>query len=75
MNQDVVLIEREALSLPLDQRALLVERLFQSLDREDEFITQKWSEEAEKRLDAYYAGKISAVDGPSFVASLRRELS
>ncbi|MFQ5900318.1 MAG: addiction module protein [Thermodesulfobacteriota bacterium] len=54
-------IEKESLQLPLEDRAILAEHLLESLDLEsdkDVNSEKEWIEEAEKRYQAYRAGKI-----------------
>jgi putative addiction module component (TIGR02574 family) len=52
----------DALSLPPDERAELVERLLTSLDAShDRRIDELWAQEAEDRLDAFERGEIKAV--------------
>ncbi len=41
---------QEALSLPIEQRALLADSLLKSLNRPDGHIDRLWAEEAQKRL-------------------------
>jgi putative addiction module component (TIGR02574 family) len=53
---------KEALSLPTEERAELVERLMSSLDPpSQEGIDLLWGREAEERLDAFDRGEIQAV--------------
>ena len=69
-----VLIEKEAMKLPLFERALLVDRLLQTLDAEKDSSIKAWTEATEKRLDKFRAGKIEALDGQAVIESLRKEL-
>ena len=51
----------KALSLDPMERAELIENLFRSFDKEeDNRINVLWAEEAESRIDAFEAGKLSA---------------
>lgn len=53
---------QEALSLPLDERAELIERLLPSLDTPDrQRIDALWAQEAEDRLDAFERGEIKTI--------------
>lgn len=70
---DQTILEREVLRLPADQRARLADALLGSLDDE----TRRESEgacatEAEDRYEAFLAGKLEALDGPSVLRELRR---
>jgi len=52
-------IEKEALSLPPNQRALLVENLIKSLDTEEDTDAEElWLKEAERRYNEYKKGNI-----------------
>lgn len=63
-------ILREALRLPANDRAALVEQLAASLDQPDPVIDALWLKEAESRLTAYRAGKLEAIDAEDVFADL-----
>jgi len=69
-----VLIEKEAMKLPLVERALLVDRLLQTLDDKRNSSIMAWAEVTEKRLEKFRAGKMEAFDGQAVIESLRKEL-
>lgn len=71
---DVATIEREALSLTVAERALLADRLLQTLDLEDSERMERWGREADRRLQAFERGEMVATDGPEAVAAIRRRL-
>ena len=71
---DAATIERDALTLTVAERALLADRLLRTLDLEDAERMERWGREAERRLQAFERGEITAVDGPEAVAALRRRL-
>lgn len=51
----------QALAMPPLEKAILIEKLFKSFDQENQkAIDQAWATEAESRIEAYEAGKISA---------------
>jgi len=53
-------LEKDALALPKQERALLIERLLASLDiGQDEDVEEIWLAEAERRYQEYRAGKLS----------------
>ena len=55
-------IFRAALSLPEEIRAVLAERLLESLDSAGQReIDARWGKEAEDRIDAYDRGEIAAL--------------
>lgn len=71
---DAAIIEKEALQLPESQRALLADRLMESLSRTSTEVRQAWIREARDRVDAFQEGKIEAADGPEALADLRARL-
>lgn len=54
-------ILEEALKLRAEERFAVVEGLLNSLDEKDEKIDAIWAEEAEKRLEAYRAGRLKGI--------------
>ncbi|MCF6156310.1 MAG: addiction module protein [Candidatus Brocadia sp.] len=54
-------ILKEALTLPLKERASLVDDLLDSLKQPDKQIDSLWRKEVEERIAAYQAGKIRTV--------------
>lgn len=52
----------QALKLPANDRAALVDTLISSLDKPDPTLDAEWLKEAEDRLLAYHSGDIAAVD-------------
>jgi putative addiction module component (TIGR02574 family) len=63
---------RDALSLPLDLRTELVDKLLESLNvpiKED--IEQAWAEEAEKRLEEIESGKVETIPGDEVFKKIR----
>ena len=60
----------EALKLPVNDRAALVENLILSLDKPDPALDAEWVKEAEDRLAAYQSGELSAVDAEQVFAEL-----
>ena len=71
---DAATIEREALALTIAERALLADRLLQTLDKVDPKRMEQWGKVADQRLDAFEQGELRDVDGPSAVASIRARL-
>ena len=65
----------EALLLPREDRAELVEKLLQSLNvPTKQKIDHLWKEEAEKRVREYEEGKIEAIDGKQVIKEIRNRL-
>ena len=68
---DPAIIEKEALLLPEAQRALLADRLIESISPVPPELREAWVREVEERMEAYRIGKISTVDGPQALRDLR----
>jgi hypothetical protein len=69
---DEKVLEREAMRLPVRDRALLADALLESLDDDAARNVQiAWAAEAEDRREAYRRGDLAAVDGPSSLNELR----
>lgn len=68
---DSAIIEKEALLLPDSQRALLADRLLESISVVPIELKEEWIRELDSRMDAYQRGEIEAVDGPAAMAELR----
>ncbi|MGZ8842394.1 MAG: addiction module protein [Pyrinomonadaceae bacterium] len=66
-------ILNQLLSLPLDTRAQLAQRLLESLQPQTERNRQLWAEEIEGRLEAYERGELLAVPGEEVFARLREK--
>ncbi len=66
-------LERAALELPAEERALLAERILASLDGQAHF-EQEWGDEIRRRLDEYDAGQAEPVPGDEVFAEVRRRL-
>ena len=61
MTETARAVLEQALRLDPVERAELIDRLFESFDPQpDPRIEAAWAEEAERRIDAFDAGKISA---------------
>jgi putative addiction module component (TIGR02574 family) len=54
-------LRKDALALPLVERAALAEALLSSLDRPDPRIDALWAQEAEDRLAAFDGGEMDAI--------------
>ena len=73
MSMTVEQIVSEALGLPSEARALLADRLVESLDpAEDGYLSQLWAAEAVRRRDDMRAGRVLAVAGEEGLAQVRR---
>lgn len=66
-------IAEEALALPSEARALLADRLVESLDpAEDGYIQQLWATEARRRRDDVRAGCVQTIPGDEALDRVRR---
>jgi len=67
-------ITDEALSLPSEARALLADRLVESLDpEEDGYIHNLWVKEARRRLQELRSGAVIAIPGEDALAKIRKK--
>lgn len=64
----------QALKLPANDRAALVENLILSLDKPDSSLDAQWLKEAEDRLAAYRAGDLEAIDAEEVFDELGKRI-
>jgi putative addiction module component (TIGR02574 family) len=64
----------EATSLPLEERARLVDSLLQTLNPVDDSVTAAWLAVARRRLEDLEAGRVEAVPGEAVFEKVRRRL-
>ncbi|MBW7863659.1 MAG: addiction module protein [Candidatus Hydrogenedens sp.] len=68
-------VEKEALKLTVEERALLAERLLDSLDANGgEYDEEAWLNEAERRHSAYKAGHIPSKEMAAAMQCARQAL-
>lgn len=68
-------LAEEALSLPSEERALLADRLVESLDAaEANRIDRLWASEAKRRRDEVRQGLVQTIPGDEALARVRRSL-
>lgn len=66
---------QEALSLPSASRALLADKLVESLEFDiDETIQTHWTTKAKKRRDEVRSGTVQPIPGEEALAQVRRLL-
>jgi putative addiction module component (TIGR02574 family) len=76
MSMTVEQIAAEALSLPSEARALLADRLVESLDpAEDGYIRQLWAAEALRRRDEVRSNRVKTVPSDEALARVRRAVT
>ena len=68
-------ILKEALALPPQERAELVDQLLATFQSPpDPHIDEMWAREAEDRLDAYDRGELKAVPAEEVLSRIRQRL-
>lgn len=76
MHLSVEQIADEALALPSEARALLADRLVESLDpAEDGYIRQLWMREARRRIDEVRNGEVKTVPADEALAQVRQAIA
>ena len=76
MHMTVEQIADEALALPSEARALLADRLVESLDpAEDGYIRQLWMREAKRRVDEARRGEVQTVPAETAFAEVRQAIA
>jgi putative addiction module component (TIGR02574 family) len=66
-------ITEEAMKLPADSKALLADKLVESLESEElDEIQRRWSAEAIRRRDEIRSGQVQAVPGEQVLQEVRR---
>jgi putative addiction module component (TIGR02574 family) len=76
MHLTVEQIADEALALPSEARALLADRLVESLDpAEDGYIRQLWMREARRRVDEVRRGEVKAIPADEAFAQVRQAIA
>ena len=76
MNTSVEQITESALALPSEARALLADRLVESLDpAEDGHIHRLWAAEAQRRLQDVRSGKVQVIDGAKALEQVCRAVA
>jgi putative addiction module component (TIGR02574 family) len=68
-------LAQEALALPTESRALLADKLVESLDTEElGQIDRLWATEAKRRRDEVRQGRVQTVPGDEALARVRRSV-
>ena len=76
MHMTVEQIADEALALPSEARALLADRLVESLDpAEDGYIRQLWMREARRRVDEVRRGEVKTIPVDEAFAQVRQAIA
>ena len=53
----------DAVSLPVEERALVIDSLLRSLNQPESEIDKKWAREASRRLSELKSGRVEAISG------------
>lgn len=64
----------EAISLPIEKRTLLVDKLLQSLNPTQSEIDKLWAEEAERRVEEIAIGSVKTIPGEEVFDKIRDRL-
>lgn len=64
-------IIQEAVSLPVEERAMVVDSLLRSLNTPDPEMDRLWVVEAQRRLSELRAGRVQGVSGPKLFEEIR----
>lgn len=76
MHMTVEQIADEALALPSEARALLADRLVESLDpAEDGYIRQLWMREAHRRVEEVRRGEVQTIPADEAIAQVRQAIA
>jgi len=76
MHMTVEQIAEEAMALPSEARALLADRLVESLDpAEDGLIRQLWMREARRRIDEVRSGSVKTIPADEAYAQVRQAIA
>ena len=65
----------EAVSLPVEERTLVVDTLLRSLNQPESEIDKAWAKEAKRRLDDLRSGKVNAIPGEEVFRRIMGRLS
>jgi putative addiction module component (TIGR02574 family) len=65
----------EAMSLPVEVRTLLVNKLLESLNPPNKEIDELWAKEAEKRVEDIRTGKVKTIPGEEVFKKIRKKIN
>ncbi|RKZ08999.1 addiction module protein [Candidatus Fermentibacteria bacterium] len=64
-------IVKEAESLPVEERAFIIDLLLRTLNSPEQEVDQKWIKLAKQRLNEIRSGQITAIPGDEVFAEIR----
>ena len=65
----------EAISLPVEERAVIVDSILKSLNKPDGDIDRKWASVAKRRLEELRSGDVNAIPGDEVFAKVWKRFS
>ncbi len=65
----------EAISLPVEERAIVVDSILRSLNAPEDDIDRQWVAEAERRLEEVRTGRVKAIPGDQVFAQIRKRFA
>ncbi len=65
----------EAMSLPVEVRTLLVNKLLESLNPPNKEIDELWAKEAEKRVEDIRTGKVKTIPGEEVFKKISEKIN
>jgi len=65
----------EAVSLPVEERAIVVDSILRSFNSPEDDIDRQWIAEAERRLDEVRTGRVKAIPGDQVFAQIRKRFA
>jgi len=65
----------EAISLPVEERAIVVDSILRSLNSPDDDLDRQWIAEAERRLDEVRTGCMKTIPGDQVFAQIRKRFA
>jgi len=68
-------IIQEAASLPVEERAIVVDSLLRTLNPPDTGIEREWGKVAKRRLAELRAGHVKAIPGDEVFAKIRERFA
>lgn len=71
---DAATVEYEAMRLPDIERAVLVEKLIESISSPSTSLRKAWSEECNDRMEALKSGQISLISVDEAISEVRQSL-
>jgi putative addiction module component (TIGR02574 family) len=65
----------EAISLPVEERAIVVDSILRSLNSPEDDIDRHWIAEAERRLEEVHTSRVKAIPGDQVFAQIRKRFA